>query len=144
MYAAVIFLNRAKKDEPFLADGLRIRIPGAHPSVPQAFFLTLPLDWFESRPVGHSVQYTEPSNWHSSLVAFLLVHTSEQHQTGNWRHGLEQAPVIPVPNPYSYQFWQPWVKNYRGEGSVDYSMGNVWATWVWLDQYLKESTTGRR
>jgi peptide/nickel transport system substrate-binding protein len=57
---------------------------------------------------------------------------------------LEQAPVIPVPNPYSYQFWQPWVKNYHGEGSVDYSMGNVWATWAWLDQNLKESSTGRR
>jgi peptide/nickel transport system substrate-binding protein len=57
---------------------------------------------------------------------------------------LEQAPVVPVPNPYSYQFWQPWLKNYHGEGSVDYSMGNVWTTWAWLDQNLKESTTGRK
>lgn len=57
---------------------------------------------------------------------------------------LEQATVIPVPNPYLYLFWQPWVKNYHGEGSIDYSMGNVWTTWVWLDQNLKESMTGRR
>ena len=57
---------------------------------------------------------------------------------------LEQAPVIPVPNPYLYLFWQPWVKNYHGEGMVDYSMGNVWTTWVWLDQNMKEAMTGRR
>jgi peptide/nickel transport system substrate-binding protein len=57
---------------------------------------------------------------------------------------LEQAPVIPLPNPYLYLFWQPWVKNYHGENMVDYSMGGVWTTWVWLDQNMKESMTGRR
>ena len=57
---------------------------------------------------------------------------------------LEQAPVITVPNPYLYMFWQPWVKNYHGEGMVDYSMGNVSTTWMWLDQDMKASETGRR
>lgn len=57
---------------------------------------------------------------------------------------LEQVPVIPVPNPYLYLFWQPWVKNYHGQGMVDYSMGGVWTSWVWLDQSLKESMTGRK
>ncbi len=57
---------------------------------------------------------------------------------------LEQAPVIAVPNPYLYMFWQPWVKNYHGEGMVDYSMGNVSTTWMWLDQDMKASETGRR
>jgi peptide/nickel transport system substrate-binding protein len=57
---------------------------------------------------------------------------------------LEQAPVITVPNPYFYMFWQPWVKNYHGEGMVDYSMGNVSTTWMWVDQDLKASATGRR
>jgi len=57
---------------------------------------------------------------------------------------LEQVPVITVPNPYLYLFWHPWVKNYHGEGSVDYSMGGVWTTWVWLDQTMKESMTGRK
>jgi peptide/nickel transport system substrate-binding protein len=57
---------------------------------------------------------------------------------------LEQAPVIPVPNPYLYLFWQPWVKNYHGEGMVDYSMGGVWTTWTWMDQTMKASMTGRK
>ncbi len=56
---------------------------------------------------------------------------------------LEQAPVIPLPSPYQYVFWEPWVRNYHGEGSVDYSMGNVWTTWVWIDQAQKAQMTGR-
>jgi peptide/nickel transport system substrate-binding protein len=56
---------------------------------------------------------------------------------------LEEAPVIQIPNPYIYTFWQPWVKNYHGERNVDYCM-NVAMTWVWIDQDLKESMTRRR
>ncbi|MBI4283265.1 MAG: hypothetical protein HY663_02205, partial [Chloroflexi bacterium] len=31
---------------------------------------------------------------------------------------LDQAWVLPLPEPYVYTFWQPWVKGYHGEFSV--------------------------
>jgi len=45
---------------------------------------------------------------------------------------LELAPVIPRPQPYSYNFWWPWLKNYYGQGTgfIKYS---------WIDQGLKKS-----
>ncbi len=55
---------------------------------------------------------------------------------------LEQVPVIAPPMPYIYTFWQPWLKNYNGEGMIDYSMGCA-MTWVWVDQTMKSSMTGR-
>jgi peptide/nickel transport system substrate-binding protein len=57
---------------------------------------------------------------------------------------LDQAYVITKPNPYSYTFWQPWLKNYRGEGAVGYYNGYKFAIWVSIDQDLKEEMTGRR
>ena len=53
---------------------------------------------------------------------------------------MEQAYHIPRPTPYSYTFWQPWVKNHNGEIPI-YSQ---WAKYVWIDQDLKEKMTGRR
>lgn len=51
---------------------------------------------------------------------------------------LELADRIPIPTPYIYRVWQPWVKNYNGEawGLAD--------KYLWIDQDLKEKTTGRR
>lgn len=51
---------------------------------------------------------------------------------------LEQVPVIAPPMPYTYAFWQPWLKNYHGEGMMDYSMYDAY-TWVWVDQDMKKA-----
>jgi peptide/nickel transport system substrate-binding protein len=57
---------------------------------------------------------------------------------------LEQAYVIPRPTSYSYTFWWPWVKNYHGELGPNYSASEVsWIPWVWIDQDLRMSMTGR-
>jgi peptide/nickel transport system substrate-binding protein len=51
---------------------------------------------------------------------------------------LEQAWVVPRPTSYSYVFWWPWVKNYHGEISVDWSESQTsWIPYVWIDQDLK-------
>jgi peptide/nickel transport system substrate-binding protein len=55
---------------------------------------------------------------------------------------LEQVPVIAPPMPYTYNFWQPWLKNHHGEGMLDYSMGGA-MMWAWVDQTMKNSMTGR-
>jgi len=57
---------------------------------------------------------------------------------------LEQAYVLAKPNPHLYTFWQPWIKNYRGEGQVGYYNFPSFAKWVWIDQDLKEEMTGTR
>lgn len=59
------------------------------------------------------------------------------------KYVLAQAWVIPNPEPAAYQFWWPWVKNYDGERTVGYFDAD-WETWVWLDQGLKSSMTGKK
>ena len=57
---------------------------------------------------------------------------------------LEQSWAIPYPNAYSRQLWWPWLKNYHGEQSIGYQNHNTYATWVWIDQDLKEEMVGKR
>ena len=45
---------------------------------------------------------------------------------------LEQAFIIPRPTPYTYSFWQPWMKNYFGQGVS-------LIRYAWIDQAIKES-----
>jgi peptide/nickel transport system substrate-binding protein len=47
---------------------------------------------------------------------------------------LSQAFLIPLPAPYQYILWQPWIKNYYGEGSTHH-----WLQYMWIDQDLKKS-----
>ena len=47
---------------------------------------------------------------------------------------LEQLPVILLPDPYLYQAWWPWVKNYYGESDTGYfCFAPIWGS-VWVDQ----------
>jgi len=48
---------------------------------------------------------------------------------------LEQAWYIPGVGQYLYTFWQPWLKNYHGEGLIGYKPS--WIHYVWIDQDLK-------
>jgi len=49
-----------------------------------------------------------------------------------------------MPGRYTYKFWQPWVQDYSGEGSVGYYNGVNWINYVWMDEDLKYEMTGRR
>jgi peptide/nickel transport system substrate-binding protein len=53
---------------------------------------------------------------------------------------LEQAWYIPRPAPYTYTFWQPWIKNYHGEYALGYN--SSWPKYIWIDQDLKDQLTG--
>ncbi len=57
---------------------------------------------------------------------------------------MEQAYVIPLPGPYYYRFWWPWVKNYSGEASLGYYNTFNFAKYVWIDQELKQSILGSK
>jgi len=54
----------------------------------------------------------------------------------------EQCYVIQISAFAMYRFWQPWVKNYSGEGSLGYYkfISNGWGNfcqYLWIDQELK-------
>jgi len=52
---------------------------------------------------------------------------------------LGEAFNIQMPAPWTYRIWQPWLKNYYGEGPTKF-----WLKYAWIDQDLKYSITGRR
>ncbi|MBN2238331.1 MAG: ABC transporter substrate-binding protein [Dehalococcoidales bacterium] len=47
----------------------------------------------------------------------------------------EKAWYIAGPGPYLYNFWQPWLKNYNGEGQIGYQP--AWIRYVWIDKSMK-------
>jgi len=51
----------------------------------------------------------------------------------------EQAYIIPMPLPPMNVFWQPWVKNYRGELTIRFASFVSWIKYAWVDQDLKKS-----
>ncbi len=57
---------------------------------------------------------------------------------------LDQAYVLPLPTPYSYEIWQPWVKQYSGEHYIGFANSRAaFCNYVWYDQELKKKMTGR-
>ncbi len=52
---------------------------------------------------------------------------------------LGQAFLVPTPAPYVNRVWQPWIKDYFGEGP-----SKLWVQYIWIDQNLKEQLTGSR
>jgi peptide/nickel transport system substrate-binding protein len=52
---------------------------------------------------------------------------------------LEQSPYIWMPVPYTYDIWQPWMKNYYGAHDIGYFCPERFARFIWIDQDLKKS-----
>jgi len=57
---------------------------------------------------------------------------------------LEQAYVIPKPNPLLVVMWWPWVENFNGAFNCGYYNWPSYLKYVWHDLTLKEQMTGRR
>jgi len=51
-----------------------------------------------------------------------------------YQYCLSQAFTIPMPAPWAYRVWQPWLKNYYGALDVKF-----WLKWAWIDEDLKAS-----
>ncbi|MBN2238494.1 MAG: carboxypeptidase regulatory-like domain-containing protein [Dehalococcoidales bacterium] len=54
-----------------------------------------------------------------------------------YQYILSQAFLIPMPAPYGYRVWQPWLKNYHGEGALKH-----WLKYAWIDIDMKASMQG--
>ena len=52
---------------------------------------------------------------------------------------LAQAYAIPTPMAQSTVFWWPWLRGYSGETTVQLSIYNRWAEWVWIDEAMKKT-----
>ncbi len=52
---------------------------------------------------------------------------------------LASAWGIWSPNPYVYNVWWPWVRDYHGENWTGWAGQNDWYKYLWLDQSLKKS-----
>ena len=57
---------------------------------------------------------------------------------------MDQAWLIPLPAPWTYIVYQPWIKNYHGENTLVFGAGTNWVKYVWIDQNLKQQMTGGR
>lgn len=53
-----------------------------------------------------------------------------------YRYSLSSAYYLPLPSPWSYRMYQPWLKNYDAESSIGF-WGKSFP-YVWIDQDLKK------
>lgn len=59
------------------------------------------------------------------------------------KYELPRAVSIPGVCPPGYHMWWPWVNNYHGESSLGYTNYPNFVKYVWIDQTMKKSMTGR-
>lgn len=83
--------------------------PGTDPIVEAAF---------ELQAANVNVDYPAADKAYKDLIPYIL----------------EQAFLITMPAPHSFRVWQPWLKNYYGEGAA-----KQWLRYAWIDEDLKKS-----
>jgi len=59
------------------------------------------------------------------------------------KYELPKVVSIPGVCPPGYHMWWPWVNNYHGEASLGYTNYPNFIKYVWIDQNMKKSMTGR-
>ncbi|MBI4267569.1 MAG: ABC transporter substrate-binding protein [Chloroflexi bacterium] len=57
-------------------------------------------------------------------------------------HLYDEATRVALPAPFTYTFWQPWVKRYWGEQRVGNAEWNFWQ-FFWVDMDLKAQMLGK-
>jgi len=57
---------------------------------------------------------------------------------------LSRIYLFPLPCPYTYTMWWPWVKGYNGEMAIHSMTPWTFQAYIWLDQDLKEEMKGSR
>jgi peptide/nickel transport system substrate-binding protein len=55
------------------------------------------------------------------------------------KHVLDQAYVVSAPQYPQSNFYWPWLRNYSGEYMIGYFDQYYWASYIWIDEALKES-----
>jgi ABC-type transport system substrate-binding protein len=85
-----------------------------------------------NNPVG-----SEPTieNFYNEQAKYVMVDYAKADEVTKaaYKYCIEQAFLITMPAQYGYRVWQPWLKNYYGEGDLKF-----WLQWGWIDQDLKK------
>jgi ABC-type transport system substrate-binding protein len=111
---------------------------------------------WQSSPRGDLTNWYAPgiydySDWddpgYMSRLAAAKLTTDEVKRKELYRklaiETLEQAIYVLLPAPYTYTYWQPWVKGYQGQYGMTYNDMNMFKHW-WLDLGLKEEIARQR
>jgi len=104
---------------------------------------------FRQDSIGNTSLINDPyieDVFHSKLEQYGYLEWDKLSQTLKGEvvpYILEKCWYIDLPTPYSYTFWQPWLKGYHGEREVGFRSQHLWTKFVWLDQELKKEMTGR-
>jgi peptide/nickel transport system substrate-binding protein len=100
-------------------------------------------------PSTYNVSYVKEARYEAAYQEIMSkYHLVDQAKVDQIFHDLMpdvlgNAWVIPIPTPYTYVFWTPWVKNYRGEFYSNYNL-LTWPMYAWIDQDLKSKITGTK
>jgi len=108
-------------------------------------------NWYGGRGMYNPSWIDDPvlNDYRDQMMAVVL--TDEDEAFRIHREMLpylqEQCYVIQISAFSTYRFWQPWVKNYSGEGSLGYYklVNNGFANlcqYIWIDEDLKEDMLG--
>jgi ABC-type transport system substrate-binding protein len=131
----VYFNYTTTKDYPEMLDGFFVQ-PGPYAQLlPFRIDNTFNRSWVNDARVNETYQ---------EILKYNLKDQAKVDQLHRdlMPYVLEQAWYIPRPGPYLHNVWQPWLKNYHGEGNIGYKPS--WLHFVWIDQDLKASITGRK
>ena len=137
---AVVFTSivTRKKQEGMVYPGTQL---GSNPTKFSNYYSVGPLNYslINDPRVNEAIEKMDASGWdfyeeHPKILKELFPYI------------LEECWDIVLPASQSYKFWQPWVKDYHGEGSVGAWQAGFanWKNYIWIDQDLKKEMTGRR
>ncbi len=83
-------------------------------------------------PIGSDPIIEKAFNDECNVINVDFAAADKLHKDANV-YILSQAFLIPTPAPTVYRMWQPWLKDYYGEGS-----NRLWIPYIWLDPKVKD------
>ncbi|MBI3930919.1 MAG: ABC transporter substrate-binding protein [Chloroflexi bacterium] len=73
-------------------------------------------------------------------LAEVLANLPEAKGLPNWiSYVNEQAWFVPLPSPYVYNLWQPWLKNFQGAKNATHWVEGSYVRYLWIDQKMKKA-----
>jgi peptide/nickel transport system substrate-binding protein len=103
---------------------------------------------FVTGPFGGNFSYIDDSVAKEAKDKMMAVSIADAKAADSihkelMKYELPRVVSIPGVCPPGYHMWWPWVNNYHGESSLGYTNYPNFIKYVWIDQSMKKSMTGR-
>jgi len=107
-----------------------------------SFFVRYSMGYYRGPNVFNTAHVNNPEgseptieNFFNEQAKYVMVDYAKADEVTKaaYKYCIEQAYLITMPAQYGYRIWQPWLKNYYGEGDLKF-----WLQWGWIDQDLKK------